>query len=57
MTFLMGQVFLTIFNKIRRKQIFFTSWKKYPIFEELSLGNYWIHKVRLGLKLSEFNLV
>jgi hypothetical protein len=40
-----------ILRTFEEKQFFFTSWKKYPIFEELSLENCWIHKVRLGLKL------
>jgi hypothetical protein len=46
LTFLMGRVFFTIFNikrEINKKKI--TSWKKYPIFEELYLGNCWTHKV------------
>jgi hypothetical protein len=48
-TFLMGGVFFTIFNKIKDLKLF-TFWKKYAIFEEVYLENYWTYRAYLGLK-------
>jgi hypothetical protein len=48
----MGEEFLTLFNKIRDvNKTFSLLGKKYPVFEELYLENYWTHKAQLGLKL------